>query len=104
MANNIHDMGGMHGFGEIPLESDEPVFHHEWEARAMVLSRAMLVGFHFNQAEFRYVKEQMHAADYLGQSYYVRWLEGAITLLQEKGVIGVEEFVDRLEEVRAAEG
>jgi len=36
--NNIHDMGGMHGFGPIPIEQDEPVFHENWEARAMALA------------------------------------------------------------------
>jgi nitrile hydratase len=99
--NSFHDMGGMHGFGEIPPhEADEPVFHHQWEAHAMALSRAMLVGFHFNQAEFRYVKEKMKPGDYLGLGYYERWLEGAITLLVEKGVIGKAEFAARLDEIK----
>lgn len=99
--NNIHDMGGMHGFGEIVREADGPVFHHQWEARTLALSRAMLAGLYFNQAEFRYVKEKMKPADYLNQSYYERWLEGAIALLMEKGVIGEEEFAARLDEIRA---
>ena len=25
--NGIHDMGGMHGFGPIQFEQNEPVFH-----------------------------------------------------------------------------
>jgi hypothetical protein len=24
--NGVHDMGGMHGFGPVPQEEDEPVF------------------------------------------------------------------------------
>ncbi len=31
--NGIHDMGGMHGFGPIELEENEPVFHEHWEGR-----------------------------------------------------------------------
>ena len=31
--NTIHDMGGMHGFGPINPEENEPVFHEEWEGR-----------------------------------------------------------------------
>ncbi len=29
--NGIHDMGGMHGFGPVVVEEDEPVFHAPWE-------------------------------------------------------------------------
>ena len=39
--NGIHDMGGMHGMGPIEYESNEPVFHEPWEARAFALNRAM---------------------------------------------------------------
>eukprot|EP01024_Parvocaulis_polyphysoides_P043715 TRINITY_DN40102_c2_g1_i1.p3 TRINITY_DN40102_c2_g1~~TRINITY_DN40102_c2_g1_i1.p3 ORF type:complete len:102 (+),score=20.73 TRINITY_DN40102_c2_g1_i1:12-317(+) len=31
--DGVHDMGGMHGFGPVPYEAGEPVFHHEWERR-----------------------------------------------------------------------
>jgi hypothetical protein len=31
--NGIHDMGGMHGFGSVEREADEPVFHCAWESR-----------------------------------------------------------------------
>ena len=30
--NNLHDMGGQQGYGAIPIEKDEPVFHSAWEA------------------------------------------------------------------------
>ena len=29
--NSIHDMGGMHGFGPIVAEEEEPVFRAAWE-------------------------------------------------------------------------
>ena len=31
--NGVHDMGGMHGFGPIEVEENEPVFHEPWEGR-----------------------------------------------------------------------
>ena len=31
--DGIHDMGGMHGFGPIKREENEPLFHHPWESR-----------------------------------------------------------------------
>jgi hypothetical protein len=33
-VNAIHDLGGMHGFGAIDAEPDEPPFHEAWEGRA----------------------------------------------------------------------
>ena len=35
--NGIHDMGGMHGFGPVMREEDEPLFHAPWEARVMAI-------------------------------------------------------------------
>ena len=35
--NGIHDMGGMHGFGPIEREENEPVFHHAWEGRVFAM-------------------------------------------------------------------
>ena len=39
--DGIHDMGGMHGFGKVEPEANEPVFHAEWEGRSLALNRAM---------------------------------------------------------------
>ena len=39
--NGVHDMGGMDGFGPVEIEKDEPIFHAEWERRAMALTVAM---------------------------------------------------------------
>ena len=38
--NGIHDMGGMHGFGPVPIETDEPVFHEPWEGRVYAMAIA----------------------------------------------------------------
>ncbi len=42
--DGIHDMGGMHGFGKVEPEENEPVyrsFHAAWEGRCLALNRAM---------------------------------------------------------------
>ncbi len=39
--NSIHDMGGMHGFGRVEAEPNEPTFHAPWEGRVAALYRAM---------------------------------------------------------------
>ena len=38
--DGIHDMGGMHGFGPITREENEPLFHHPWEGRVLAISVA----------------------------------------------------------------
>jgi len=101
--NSIHDMGGMQGFGAILREEDEPVFHHEWEGKALALARIALAGGHFNLDEFRHVMERMPPVQYLTIPYYERWLEGTVALLAEKGVISADEFAARLAEL-AGEG
>ena len=35
--NGAHDLGGMMGFGAIAPETDEPVFHEEWERRVFAM-------------------------------------------------------------------
>ena len=37
--NGVHDMGGMHGFGPVSEEPNEPVFHGKWEGRVYAMSR-----------------------------------------------------------------
>ena len=39
--NSIHDMGGMHGFGPIRPEKNEPVFHARWEGRILAIYSAL---------------------------------------------------------------
>ena len=40
--NGVHDMGGMHGFGKVEPETDEPPFHAPWEGRVLAMQRAMV--------------------------------------------------------------
>ena len=37
--NSAHDLGGRHGFGPIAPEAEnsEPVFHEDWERKALAL-------------------------------------------------------------------
>ena len=74
--NGAHDMGGMDGFGPVQPETNEPVFHEEWEGRALAMNRAMGFSGAWNGDISRYAKEQLAPADYLGSSYYRRWILG----------------------------
>jgi nitrile hydratase len=72
--NGVHDLGGMHGFGPIEREENEPRFHGDWEAHVNALSRLGWQRDFFAPDAFRYGIEQMSPADYLRSSYYERWL------------------------------
>jgi nitrile hydratase subunit beta len=99
--NGIHDMGGMHGFGRVEREDNEPVFHAAWEARVLGLSRACSARELFNIDESRHAIERMAPVDYLQSSYYERWLDRTVRLLVEKGVITRAELERRMAELAA---
>jgi nitrile hydratase len=94
--NGIHDMGGMHGFGRVDREENEPVFHAPWEGRVLGISRACSAQHLFNIDESRHGIERMAPVDYLAASYYERWLDRTVRLLVEKGVITREELDRRM--------
>lgn len=83
----IHDVGGMHGFGPVEREEDEPVFHAVWEGRVFAMVRLLLERGVFGLDELRHAIERMDPRDYLEASYYERWLAAVERLLEEKGVL-----------------
>lgn len=85
--SRINDVGGVHGFGPIETGDDGVPFHHEWEARVFAINRLMLERGAYTLDEFRYAIERMDPQEYLGASYYERWLHAIETLLHEKGAI-----------------
>jgi nitrile hydratase subunit beta len=84
--NGVHDMGGMHGMGSITAEREEPVFHHEWEARIFAMNRAMGAWGKWNRDASRHSRELIPPAEYLRMSYYERWLAGLVELLAQSGL------------------
>ena len=85
--NGVHDLGGMHGFGPVVLEPDEPVFHAEWERRTFALNLAMGAWRRWNLDMSRFAREQMPPAEYLATSYYEHWLWGLERLLERHGFL-----------------
>ena len=68
--NGAHDLGGMHGFGPINPEPNEPVFHHDWERRVFGMGIAGFGGGYYNSDQLRHAMERMGAVAYLSTSYY----------------------------------
>ena len=85
-------MGGMDGFGPVKPETNEPVFHADWEGRVLGLVNTMLRSAGVNVDEFRHAIERIPPARYLASSYYERWLAAVETLLLERGIVTREEL------------
>jgi nitrile hydratase subunit beta len=93
--NGAHDMGGMHGFGPVVHEENEPVFHEDWERTVFALNRAIRSQDIINIDESRHGIERMPPAEYLAASYYERWLSSLERNLVEKGVVTQQELDER---------
>ena len=60
--NGAQDMGGVHGFGPVVPEPNEPVFHTEWEKRAFALTLAMGMPGGWNIDQSRFARENRDPA------------------------------------------
>jgi len=101
--NGAHDLGGMHGFGPIDPEENEPVFHDEWERRCFAITVATGLLGEWNIDMSRYARERMDPALYLRTSYYEHWLHGLQRLLVEKGLLTEEEIESRMKAIARTE-
>jgi nitrile hydratase subunit beta len=90
--NGVHDMGGMHGFGKVEPEPNEPVFHAPWEGRVLAMQRAMSYTGAWNIDMSRAAQETLPAQVYLGVSYYKRWALGMEQNLLAKGLVQADEL------------
>jgi nitrile hydratase beta subunit len=94
--DGIHDMGGMHGFGPVVVEADEPIFHAAWEGRVMAMANLLRGEGLTNVDAFRHAIERMDPAEYLSAGYYGRWMAALERLLVEAGVLAPGEIEARL--------
>ena len=90
--NGVHDMGGMHGFGKVEAEPDEPVFHAAWEGRVLAMQRAMTYTGEWNIDMSRAAQEKLPPQVYLSVSYYKRWALGLEQNLLGRGLVTPEEL------------
>jgi nitrile hydratase beta subunit len=91
-VNGAQDMGGMHGFGPVQPEPDEPVFHAEWEKRAFALTLAMAMPGQWNIDMSRFARENRNPAEYLSTSYYQVWFAALETMLKERALVADDEI------------
>ena len=90
--DGIHDMGGMHGFGKVEPEANEPVFHASWEGRCLALNRAMGAIGAWTIDEGRAGIERLPPDVYLASSYYKKWALRLENMAIERGLLGADEL------------
>ena len=90
--DGIHDMGGMHGFGKVEPEPNEPVFHADWEGHCLAINRAMSYAGAFNIDQSRAAIEELPPDVYLSSSYYKKWALRLEKLLVKLGLAGADEI------------
>jgi nitrile hydratase subunit beta len=95
-VDGIHDLGGMHGFGPVEIEPDEPFFHEPWERRGAGLVFASFASGHISGGRYRHAVERMDPAWYLASPYYERMVTGVTTVLAEVGAIERAQLDDAL--------
>ncbi len=85
--NGVHDMGGQQGFGPVLLEKAEPLFHANWESRAMAITVAMGASGQWNIDLSRSARESLPPAIYLSSSYYEIWIRALEKLMLERNMV-----------------
>ena len=93
--NGIHDLGGMHGFGRIEVESDEPTFHEPWQGRVAGMMGLLMARGAFDIDAFRHGIERLDPVTYLTAGYYARWLASMADRLVAAGILAPGELEAR---------
>ncbi len=90
--DGIHDLGGMHGFGPVPIAQENYVFKADWQRRAFALAEALAGAVPYGADQHRQEIERMPAADYLRLDYFEKWLVASEALLMQAGLVSAEEL------------
>lgn len=94
--NGLHDMGGLHGFGAVVAEANEPVFHARWESRVFAVTQALDPQGIYSLDEYRHEIELMDPASYTTATYYGRWLFALERILARRRIVHAGELERRI--------
>jgi hypothetical protein len=101
--DGIHDLGGMHGFGPVEREENEPIFHAPWERRAFGIEFFTGSRIGTNGDQSRHAIERLPPDVYLTASYYEKWMLALQLLLEETGTLTTSEIEARMAEIAVRE-
>lgn len=97
--NGIHDMGGLHGFGPVVIDPDEPVFTTEWGSRVFCMTQVIDTLGVWNLDEHRHEIELMAAENYITDTYYGRWLFAMERILVRRNILAQTEIEQRVKDI-----
>jgi nitrile hydratase beta subunit len=103
MTVRPHDLGGLRGFGPVPIEHDEPVFHEDWEATVIAGILATIAAGLYNVDQFREGIDDLEPLSYLTLGYYRRWLHTLEVNCVRSGVFTAEQLEGRMQAIAAGE-
>ncbi len=92
--NGPQDLGGQMGFGPVAPEKNEPLFHAEWERRALGATIAAGAMGAWTLDESRHARESLHPADYYASTYYEIWIKALEVLLQRHGFVTAKDLTE----------
>jgi nitrile hydratase subunit beta len=90
--DGIHDMGGMHGFGPVPIEKENYTFKHDWQRRSFGLTQALASVAPYAADLHRQEIERMSPAHYLESDYFEKWIIATINLVRKAGLVSQQEL------------
>jgi nitrile hydratase len=95
------DLGGRKGFGAVPIERDEPVYHEDWEGSVIAGILATIMAGLYNVDQFRAGIDDLEPLSYISMGYYRRWLHTLEVNCTNAGVFSPEELEERIAELAA---
>lgn len=92
--DGVHDLGGIEGFGPVPVTDGDAHFRDikNWEKRMWGLSREMAVLAPGATIDwFRHGIERMVPADYLGFAYFNKWCVNYFVMMIDSNLIVLDD-------------
>lgn len=102
-ASGVHDLGGVLGFGPVPIDdASAGPFHEPWEGRAFAVTQFAQGLSGFNTDAFRHGIEREDPEIYRRVDYWTKWTRNAERMLVEGGVLGADAVDARLSGMASA--
>ena len=102
--NGAQDVGGMTSFGAVNPDPREPVFHAQWEKRALALVLACGALGAWNLDANRHMRESLRPDIYWSITYYNIWIRALAAMLEKHNLVSAAELSSGRSDSAAAIG
>ena len=99
MSVRPQDLGGRKGFGAVPIEVDEPIYHAPWEGSVIAATLTTIMRGIYNVDQWRAGIDDLDPLSYMGVGYYGRWLHTLEVNCVHAGLFSEEDVERRLAEI-----